>query len=97
MLHLIIGHRGTGKSHWLKIIKEIYREKRENVLCLDLDKEVEKSSQKNIPELFKEGEKTFREWEKKVFKKIIQQLPAKKKVFIALGAGFRLKKILAGR
>ena len=91
MIYLIIGHRGTGKSEWLKIISSIHKEKNKDVLCFDLDKEVEKSSRRSIQDIFKEGEDVFRNWEQKIFKKIIQSIPKKQLAFIAVGAGFQPK------
>ena len=93
MIHLIIGHRGTGKSHWLKIISQIHKEKGKEIFCFDLDKEIESSSKKSIQDIFKEGESVFREWEQNTFKKIIQSFSQKDSVFISVGAGFSLKKI----
>ena len=90
MIHIITGHRGTGKTHWLKIISQLY--KNQGVLCFDLDERVESLSGQSIPELFKKGEREFRSWEKKVFLKILSEVSENKKIFISTGAGFRFKK-----
>ena len=92
MIHLIIGHRGTGKSHWLKIISQIHKKKEKKIFCFDLDKEIESSSKKSIQDLFKEGELIFREWEQNTFKKIVQSFSQKDSVFISVGAGFSVQK-----
>ena len=91
-MHIIIGHRGTGKSHWLKLIKEAHQGQK--ILCLDLDKEVEKASKQNVFQLFQKGESHFREWEKKVFARITKAENTKgfEKVFVAVGAGFQFEK-----
>ena len=90
MIHIITGHRGTGKTHWLKIISRLY--KNQSVLCFDLDKEVESLSGQSVAKLFQKGEKVFRAWEKKTFLKILSEFPEDKKIFISVGAGFRFKK-----
>lgn len=92
MVHIITGHRGTGKTNWLKIIGKLYKSQNQNVLCFDLDRVVENLSGKTVHSLFQKGESVFRTWEKKAFAKILFQLPEGKKVFISVGAGFHLKK-----
>ena len=97
MINIIVGHRGTGKSHWLKTISHIYKGA---ALCFDLDKEVEAFSEKTIASIFeKEGEKGFRKWEQKVFQHLLKNIrqtlrtsSTDKKIFIAVGAGFVFKK-----
>ena len=97
MIHIIIGHRGTGKSHWLNIISQIHKEK---ALCFDLDKEIEIFSGMTITSIFeKEGEKGFRKWEQKVFLRLLKDAhqilrshPKDTKIFIAVGAGLVFKK-----
>ena len=93
MIHIILGHRGTGKSKWLQVISEIHKEAKEDILCFDLDQEVEFHSKKSIHDLFQIDSTLFREWEQKIFLKIIKSVPKNKKVFIAVGAGFQLKKV----
>lgn len=92
MVHIITGHRGTGKTGWLKIISKLHKNKHQNVLCFDLDEVVEDISGKTVHSLFQKGEKVFRHWEKKAFLKILSHLPENKKSFISVGAGFRFKK-----
>lgn len=97
MIHIIIGHRGTGKSHWLHIISQIYKKK---ALYFDLDREVEAFSGKPIVSIFeKEGEKSFRKWEQRAFLHLLKNIrqtlrisSKDKKIFIAVGGGFIFKK-----
>ena len=93
MIYIIVGHRGTGKSHWLNVISQIYKEK---ALCFDLDREIEAVSRLTISSIFQtEGQKGFREWEQKAFSRFlknIQNSSSDKKNFIAVGAGFVFKK-----
>ena len=91
-IHIIIGHRGTGKTRWLKIISELYRNSGQKVLCFDLDRVVESLSGQTVCELFKKGERVFRTWEKKAFSEILSRLSTSEKIFIAAGAGFRFVK-----
>ena len=95
MLNLIIGHRGTGKSHWLNLVENFYSKKQIKALFFDLDKEVEKFSGKTVSELFQKGEKTFRQWEKKVFLNLISSLPKHTTCFLSVGAGFIFEKDLS--
>lgn len=91
-IHIITGHRGTGKTRWLKIIQQLYKKKQQTVVCRDLDKTVESLSGKSVSALFKEGEEVFRSWEKKAFSWILKRLPKSENIFISTGAGFRFKK-----
>ena len=92
MLNLVIGHRGTGKSSWLKIIKELYQSQNQKATCYDLDAEVEKLSGKSIKDLFSKSESVFRDLEQKAFKNIIDKINDKDLVYICAGAGFKFKK-----
>ena len=89
MIYVIVGHRGVGKTHWLRRISSLYKEDT-SVGFFDLDTEVEKASQKTIEELFAEGEQVFRSFEQKVFSDLIKQDFSK--IFVAAGAGFTFKK-----
>lgn len=92
MVHIITGHRGTGKTSWIKIISQLYKSKNQEVLCFDLDKAIERASKKTVSTLFQKGERVFRSWEKKAFLELLSHLPENRKVFISVGAGFRFKK-----
>ena len=94
MKYIVTGGRGTGKSSWLNIVRRLQK----NALCFDLDKEVERLACKTVAEIFREeGEKAFRLREKKAFAAIFSRLRSSKtargrKIFIAVGAGFRFQK-----
>ena len=92
MINLIVGHRGTGKTHWLRIIENLYKEKNKKVFCFDLDEEIEKETGKNISDLFLASEKKFRDLEQKVFKIIIKKINPEDEIYISLGAGFKFEK-----
>ena len=81
MTKILIGHRGTGKTTFLKkLLKED-----PNLLGFDLDEEIEKNS--SIERFFLNSkEEDFRKKEKEMF----QKLMLKKPDIISLGAGFDL-------
>lgn len=90
-MRLIIGHRGAGKTSWLKAIQEAFRKKGLQALCFDLDREAERASGKTAAEIFSQGEAAWRKWERAAFEKLAKNPALKKKhVFVALGAGFQL-------
>ena len=91
MIYIITGHRGTGKSLWLKGIARLYRTQRKNPLFFDLDEETEAVSGKCVSDLFKDG--SFRKWETKVFSLLLKKIRAENQTaFIAVGAGLVFKK-----
>ncbi len=92
MINLIVGHRGTGKTHWLKIVEKLYKEKGEKIYCFDLDEEIKKQTGKSIDNLFLKGEKFFRDLEQKAFETIIKKINPKDNIYIVLGAGCKFKK-----
>jgi len=80
---LLIGHRGTGKSSFLQGLSGHFE------LCVDLDTEIEKRSQKKITDIFsKFGEAAFRQIEAATFETILKETASKSSVLISLGAGF---------
>lgn len=91
MIHVIVGHRGTGKTKFLKELQKIFLKYNQTVLLADLDEEIEKNEQKTIRDIFfKEGEEAFRKYEKKaLFKFFDQNMGAGKQAIVALGAGYR--------
>ncbi len=89
MLNILIGHRGTGKSHFLKLLQVAYGNK---ALVFDLDKEIEKSEGQSLSLLFQQSENKFRKIESQTFKKLISSIPKNKICFVAVGAGFIFKK-----
>ncbi len=85
-LKVIIGHRGTGKSSFLKRCLENFPEAGP---FYDLDTEIEKEQGRSIEEIFlADGENIFRNLESKVFKKL-----ASNAKLIAVGGGFNLENI----
>ncbi len=81
----IIGHRGVGKSAFLKRA-ETYLPG--NVLYLDLDLEIERRHGKTVSEIFlSESESGFRKIEREIFSQIDRET-VHKDVFLALGGGF---------
>ncbi len=100
MIYLIIGHRGTGKTSWLKKIKKLFKSK---VILLDLDKEIIKRDaswkanicwNKNVPPInrwFLKSQTQFRRLERKVLMDLIHQYQSQKQdTFIAVGAGAKI-------
>ncbi|MCZ0932118.1 MAG: hypothetical protein OXJ52_03080 [Oligoflexia bacterium] len=92
MLNLIIGHRGTGKTHFLELVRDYYKKQGLGARFFDLDQEIEKTTGQTVSELFEKGEIHFRKWEQKVFKKIARSLIKNRAYFLAAGAGFTFKK-----
>ena len=92
MLNLIIGHRGTGKTHFLKLIQNYYKKHGLKAQFFDLDQEIEKTTGQTVSKLFKKGEPHFRKWEQKVFRQITNSLNKNKTYFLSAGAGFTFKK-----
>ena len=91
MIYLIVGHRGVGKTVWLKTLERIFNQSTEpQKYFFDLDKEIEKTTGKSINELFLKNEKTFRSIERDTLDKLIYQYKDESNiVFIAVGAGFK--------
>ena len=106
MIYLIIGHRGTGKTFWLKKIKKIFKHK---VTILDLDQEIIKrhtswrsiqlQNKKNLQnknirqsnQWFLKNQTKFRQIEKTVLRNLIHQYQSQKQdTFIAVGAGAKI-------
>lgn len=90
MLNVVIGHRGTGKSSFIKRIKYYYQERRLHCQVFDLDAEIEKKLQKSISQIFLEhGESYFREQEISVLNSLIQSLRSQPGMhYVAVGGGF---------
>ena len=85
MIHLLIGHRGVGKSSLLRRLS-VYFPK---AVCLDLDEEIEKHLDRKIANVFAEdGEGFFRRAELEVLSKLLKENNGKENVYIALGAGY---------
>lgn len=89
-VYFIIGHRGTGKSTWARSVCLFLKKQKRSALFLDIDKELEKKTNKSINQLFEKGEIFFREQENQCVKECIEK--AKKfngLSFISAGAGYQ--------
>lgn len=88
---LIVGHRGTGKSKYLKELKNEYSSLGLQIVCRDLDHEVEKGLGLSVNQIFAtKGESFFREQEEATLHQLHQELNGTETpVFIALGAGYQ--------
>ncbi|MGZ3723934.1 MAG: shikimate kinase, partial [Bdellovibrionales bacterium] len=80
MITLLIGHRGTGKTSFLRALKAAKPE----LTVFDLDEEIEKSSGVGLAEIFKRGEAHFRECERDCLTSLLKNENA----VVAVGAGF---------
>ena len=87
---VIIGHRGSGKTSFLKRTLHYHREAGLNVTCIDLDEYIERESEKRIDEIFaSQGEEAFRQLELECFSQLDKETRSSPiPVFISLGAGF---------
>lgn len=90
MITVIVGHRGTGKSSFIRRLRLYFDQT--PTQFVDLDQEIETKIGRSIPELFLEhGEDYFRDLERQVFLELIQgEHP---RTFISVGAGFDLEVI----
>ena len=93
MIHVVIGHRGTGKTSLGKRIRFYHPE----YLVLDLDEEIERRAQTSIENIFKqEGESQFRQLEQKYFFEILNELQeTSQEAYVIVGAGFEVENIPA--
>lgn len=82
--HLLMGHRGVGKTHLLK--------RRTSGRLYDLDAEIESRTGQSVFDFFRDrGEEIFRQTEIAVLKDLLRN--ASSLDWIALGAGVRLEEI----
>jgi shikimate kinase len=80
---LIIGHRGVGKTSFLKCYSHLFSK------AFDLDAEIEKRAQKKIPDIFEtQGEASFRALEEKTLRELTDELKREESVMIVVGAGY---------
>lgn len=75
---VLIGMPGCGKSTLGKVLAKEIKYK-----FYDMDDYVKEISNKDIPELFAEGEEVFRNWETRACKELVE----KKRVLISSGGG----------
>jgi shikimate 5-dehydrogenase len=88
---VLIGHRGTGKSHLLERLKVYWKDQTHNLKFFDLDREIEFREGKTVSQIFSSlGEAEFRRLEIQVFHDLIK---ANQNFVISLGAGFPLQEI----
>lgn len=90
MKTLIVGHRGTGKTAFLRRVQRYYRSANRSCLHFDLDAEIVKQESCEIGEIFSQrGEAAFRELERAVLHDIARKtLDVASDVFVSAGAGF---------
>lgn len=92
MFYLLIGHRGAGKSAFLRRLAVYYRDAGRPVVTLDLDAQLAERHRESTSQLFERvGEPTFRQLEAATFADLHQAHRDQARstdVFIALGAGF---------
>ena len=95
MIYLIVGHRGCGKTSFLRRIELYYEEQKKVGIFLDLDHEIEKHEHLSVDGIFeKYGQEYFRELEQKIFQKVLfQYKEMEEDIFISLGAGFKSKEL----
>lgn len=86
MIHLFIGHRGTGKTSLLKRLENYFKD--QEYSFIDLDSYIENKEKMILQEIFtQKGESYFRELEKKYYHEISETYK-NKNLYMALGAGF---------
>lgn len=91
MKKVIIGHRGVGKSAFLKRHQTYLSQMGQTVPHFDLDQQIELFSHDTVQNIFQtKGEAYFRDLEAQVFKKLTEE---NKSYVISLGAGFNLSRI----
>ena len=89
-IHLIIGHRGAGKTTWCAEIKKYFQRKKLSVLWLDIDQEIEKKTQQTLNQFFLKGERFFRKLENQTAQECFKKAKNFKGLsFISAGAGFQ--------
>lgn len=86
MIVLIVGHRGTGKTSWLRALKEALPDRR----YFDLDTVIEQATGKTVAEIFAaDGEQTFRQLEVSHLEALVRKYQDNPPdTFIAVGAGY---------
>ncbi len=90
MITIVVGHRGAGKSKFLERVVAYHGALGQEVHAFDLDREIERRSQKTIEQIFSEsGEAGFRELEQQCFRQVYADAQAVKgSAFVAVGGGF---------
>lgn len=92
MLHLVIGHRGTGKTVFLQRVQAAYQRLARPVVLLDLDAEIARRQGSSVADLFaQQGEAAFRVHERTTLRALLSELPNPADsgdVYVSLGAGY---------
>lgn len=86
LVTLLIGHRGTGKTSFLRGLAAFARAHELDVTCWDLDEEIERAEGSPLAEIFARGEEHFRKVEDQTLAALL--VNARGTTFIAVGAGF---------
>jgi shikimate 5-dehydrogenase len=86
LTQLLIGHRGVGKTTFLRGLEAWSRAHGEVRAFYDLDHEIEQRSGKTIAQLIAAGESEFRTLEHKILIELVRSTPLP--TVIAVGAGF---------
>lgn len=86
----IIGHRGTGKTSYLKKLQRSFATSNQESVILDLDDEIQRRESRTIDEIFKtQGEAGFRVLEQKTLNELFKIYNGRDEaVFISIGAGY---------
>ena len=89
MIVVIIGHRGTGKSSFLRRLESYYNEDNRKLISVDLDQLIESQEETKITEIFNNrGEKYFRQLEHIYLSKLVDEyIDNSADVFISAGGG----------
>ncbi len=91
MIHVVIGHRGTGKTSFGKRILFYHPE----AVVLDLDEVISQREQVTIEHIFKEqGEDVFRQLEQKYFSELMAEYHGSRhEIYLVVGGGFEVDRI----
>lgn len=92
MLHLIVGHRGVGKTAFLARVRVAYEHASRPVLTWDLDEELARLHGCSVSSLFAQhGEAAFRQHEHATLRALLAALPDPTNsadVYVSVGAGY---------
>ena len=88
-IYVVIGCRGTGKTSWSRTMAAHFNKNNIPSISLDLDQQIEKTTNKSIAQWLNQGEASFRNIEKQIFKECLKYAEScHKLVFLSVGAGF---------
>jgi len=90
-IHLLVGHRGSGKTSFLKGLQRWAEDRSQPFLGVDLDVEISRRADQSIESLVRASESGFRERERLVLDELVQEAKARPRPWItviAVGAGF---------